>query len=119
MANTRMTADTDATHLLAEDHRKVEDLFSQFEKASGKDKKEQIARRYENIAGSRHDRAEVLLKLEERHFTRIANPLGRGTSPQRPSLKLPMELDTRRYASGRKIEKPRLKIIDQPTVPAS
>jgi len=44
MANTQMTGDTDATHLLAQDHRTVEDLFSQFEKASGKDRKEQIAR---------------------------------------------------------------------------
>lgn len=35
--------DTDATHLLAADHRKVEDLFAKFEKASGKDRKESIA----------------------------------------------------------------------------
>jgi hemerythrin superfamily protein len=34
----------DATHLLAEDHRKVEDLFEQFEKASGDGRKERIAR---------------------------------------------------------------------------
>ena len=34
----------DATHLLAEDHRKVEDLFEQFEKASGDGRKEKIAR---------------------------------------------------------------------------
>ena len=44
MANTRMTGDTDATHILTQDHRKVEDLFSKFENAGGKDKKEQIAR---------------------------------------------------------------------------
>ena len=43
MANTRMTGDTDATHILTQDHRKVEDLFSKFENAGGKDKKEQIA----------------------------------------------------------------------------
>src|SRR5919112_1134006 len=34
----------DATHLLAEDHRKVEQLFEQFEKASGDGRKEKIAR---------------------------------------------------------------------------
>ena len=34
----------DATHLLMEDHRKVEDLFEQFEKASGDGRKERIAR---------------------------------------------------------------------------
>jgi hypothetical protein len=34
----------DATHLLTEDHRKVEDLFEQFEKASGEGRKERIAR---------------------------------------------------------------------------
>ena len=34
----------DATHLLAEDHRKVEDLFEQFEKASGDGRKQKIAR---------------------------------------------------------------------------
>ncbi len=34
----------DATHLLAEDHRKVEELFEQFEEASGDDRKEKIAR---------------------------------------------------------------------------
>ena len=44
MANTRMAGDTDATHILAQDHRKVEDLFSKFEQASGKDTKERIAR---------------------------------------------------------------------------
>ena len=43
MANTRMAGDTDATHILAQDHRKVEDLFSKFEQASGKDTKERIA----------------------------------------------------------------------------
>ncbi len=36
--------DMDATHLLAEDHRKVENLFEQFEKASGDGRKERIAR---------------------------------------------------------------------------
>lgn len=35
--------DTDATHLLMADHRKVEDLFEQFEKASGASRKEAIA----------------------------------------------------------------------------
>lgn len=44
MANTRMAGDTDATHILAQDHRKVEDLFSKFEQASGKDTKARIAR---------------------------------------------------------------------------
>jgi hypothetical protein len=34
----------DATRLLAEDHRKVEQLFEQFEKASGDGRKEKIAR---------------------------------------------------------------------------
>ena len=34
----------DATHLLMADHRKVEDLFEQFEKASGDGRKERIAR---------------------------------------------------------------------------
>ena len=34
----------DATHLLTEDHRKVEGLFEQFEKASGDGRKERIAR---------------------------------------------------------------------------
>lgn len=34
----------DATHLLAEDHRRVEALFEQFEKASGDGRKEKIAR---------------------------------------------------------------------------
>jgi hypothetical protein len=36
-------ADTDATHLLSADHRKVEDLFEKFEKAKGKEQKESIA----------------------------------------------------------------------------
>ena len=36
--------DMDATHLLTQDHRKVEDLFEQFEKASGDGRKERIAR---------------------------------------------------------------------------
>ena len=36
--------DMDATHLLMEDHRKVEDLFEQYEKASGDGRKEKIAR---------------------------------------------------------------------------
>ena len=34
----------DATRLLTEDHRKVEELFEQFEKASGDGRKEQLAR---------------------------------------------------------------------------
>ncbi len=34
----------DATHLLMEDHRKVESLFEQFEKAGGDGRKEKIAR---------------------------------------------------------------------------
>ena len=34
----------DATHLLTEDHRKVESLFEQFEKAGGDGRKEAIAR---------------------------------------------------------------------------
>ncbi len=33
----------DATHLLMEDHRKVEGLFEQFEKASGDGRKERVA----------------------------------------------------------------------------
>lgn len=36
-------ADTDATHLLAADHRKVEDLFGKYEKARGSEQKAQIA----------------------------------------------------------------------------
>jgi hemerythrin HHE cation binding domain-containing protein len=36
--------DKDATHLLMADHRKVEELFEQFEKASGDGRKEKIAR---------------------------------------------------------------------------
>jgi hemerythrin superfamily protein len=36
--------DMDATHLLAEDHRKVEGLFEQFEKAGGDGRKEKLAR---------------------------------------------------------------------------
>jgi hypothetical protein len=35
--------DTDATHILAQDHRKVEQLFSDFEKASGDNRKREIA----------------------------------------------------------------------------
>ncbi|MDZ4306675.1 hemerythrin domain-containing protein [Allopontixanthobacter sp.] len=37
--------DTDATHILAQDHRKVEELFSKYEKASGRDRKAEIANR--------------------------------------------------------------------------
>jgi hypothetical protein len=38
-------ADTlDALELLEQDHRKVEDLFEQFQKASGDGRKEKIAR---------------------------------------------------------------------------
>jgi hypothetical protein len=36
--------DMDATHLLMQDHRKVEDLFEKFEKASGDGRKERLAR---------------------------------------------------------------------------
>jgi hypothetical protein len=36
--------DMDATHLLAEDHRKVEGLFEQYEKAGGDGRKEKLAR---------------------------------------------------------------------------
>ena len=36
-------ADTDATHILAADHRKVEDLFSKYEGASGVKAKAEIA----------------------------------------------------------------------------
>ncbi|MGN6497889.1 MAG: hemerythrin domain-containing protein [Tsuneonella sp.] len=35
--------DTDATHILANDHREVEELFKKFEKASGADRKREIA----------------------------------------------------------------------------
>jgi hypothetical protein len=35
--------DTDATHLLASDHREVEDLFKKFENANGSDRKREIA----------------------------------------------------------------------------
>jgi hypothetical protein len=38
------TGRQDATHLLADDHRKVENLFEQYEKASGDGRKEKIAR---------------------------------------------------------------------------
>lgn len=37
--------DPDATHILTEDHRRVEDLFSQFERASGLEKKQELAMR--------------------------------------------------------------------------
>lgn len=37
--------DTDATHILADDHRKVEKLFEQYEKASGDGRKREIAGR--------------------------------------------------------------------------
>lgn len=37
-------SDTDATHVLANDHRTVEQLFEKFEKARGKDAKADIAR---------------------------------------------------------------------------
>lgn len=37
--------DTDATHILAADHRTVETLFEEFEKASGSDRKAKIAER--------------------------------------------------------------------------
>src|SRR3546814_12394421 len=38
-----MPQDTDATHILAADHRAVEALFEEFEKASGSDRKAKIA----------------------------------------------------------------------------
>src|SRR3546814_20306201 len=38
-----MQKDTDATHILAADHRAVEALFEEFEKASGSDRKAKIA----------------------------------------------------------------------------
>ena len=38
-----MPQDTDATHILAADHRSVEALFEEFEKASGADRKAKIA----------------------------------------------------------------------------
>lgn len=37
--------DTDATHILSADHREVEDLFKQYEKSSGLDRKQEIARK--------------------------------------------------------------------------
>lgn len=37
--------DTDATHILAADHREVEDLFEQYEKASGLERKKEIAQK--------------------------------------------------------------------------
>ncbi len=36
-------SDTDATHILAADHRKVEDLFSKYEGASGTERKRALA----------------------------------------------------------------------------
>ena len=38
------TQDLNATHILAKDHRKVEELFSKYESASGSDKKEKLAK---------------------------------------------------------------------------
>lgn len=35
--------DTDATHILAKDHRTVEELFAKYENASGRDRKAEIA----------------------------------------------------------------------------
>ncbi len=35
--------DTDATHILANDHRTVEDLFAKYEKAGGKEQKREIS----------------------------------------------------------------------------
>lgn len=43
MATTPTNTDTDATHILANDHRKVEKLFAGFESASGRDQKARIA----------------------------------------------------------------------------
>ncbi|GGB95469.1 hemerythrin [Novosphingobium endophyticum] len=36
--------DTDATHILAQDHRKVEDLFEKYSKTSGRDAKAKLAK---------------------------------------------------------------------------
>jgi hypothetical protein len=43
MANYAEHYDTNATHILAADHRKVEELFEQYEEASGKDAKTSLA----------------------------------------------------------------------------
>lgn len=43
MADSNTNTDTDATHILAQDHRKVEDLFEKYEKASGEARKREIA----------------------------------------------------------------------------
>ncbi len=40
-----MTKDTDATHILASDHRAIEHLFAQFEVASDSDRKNDLAAR--------------------------------------------------------------------------
>lgn len=40
-----MTKDTDATHILASDHRAIAQLFAQFEAASGSDRKNDLAAR--------------------------------------------------------------------------
>ncbi len=43
MKSERKPDDKDATHILAADHRAVEELFERFEKSSSKDKKGEIA----------------------------------------------------------------------------
>ena len=43
MANETTNTDTDATHILASDHRTVEDLFAKYEGASGTERKRDIA----------------------------------------------------------------------------
>lgn len=42
-ANESTDRDTDATHILAHDHRTVEDLFGKYENASGTERKRKIA----------------------------------------------------------------------------
>lgn len=43
MADRQTETDTDATHILAHDHRTVEDLFSKYENASGTESKRRLA----------------------------------------------------------------------------
>lgn len=45
MAKSTPSTDTDATHILANDHRKVERLFADFASASGSDQKSRIAKK--------------------------------------------------------------------------
>lgn len=53
--------DTDATHILANDHRKVESLFAKFEKASGASQKA-------DIAGQICDELKIHTVIEEEIF---------------------------------------------------